>query len=159
MKKIEVAFDTCFESDTVVAIQLGRLHIGEHVARFVFSPKGKTALVISRKAIEDGSLIFTDTSAVFGFGKGETMSALELPKYRCRKEVRAAKIVDIADGGRLTLDVSPAIGVIATQDVTPGPAWVNRHNPEVGMWYVVYADGYASCSPDAAFTDGYTRIE
>lgn len=32
-----------------------------------------------------------------------------------------------------------------------------KHNPQVGGYYVVYADGYKSWSPAKAFEEGYTR--
>ncbi len=33
-----------------------------------------------------------------------------------------------------------------------------KHKPEVGGYWVQYADGYQSFSPAAAFEEGYTRI-
>jgi len=33
-----------------------------------------------------------------------------------------------------------------------------KHKPEVGGYYVVYADGYKSFSPAQAFEEGYTRV-
>jgi len=35
--------------------------------------------------------------------------------------------------------------------------YVLKHNPQVGGYYVVYADGYKSWSPAQAFEEGYTR--
>lgn len=35
-------------------------------------------------------------------------------------------------------------------------AYVRKHNPQVGGYYVVYADGYESFSPAQAFEEGYT---
>lgn len=35
--------------------------------------------------------------------------------------------------------------------------YVLKHNPKVGGYYVVYADGYKSWSPAQAFEEGYTR--
>lgn len=37
-------------------------------------------------------------------------------------------------------------------------AYVLKHNPQAGGYYVVYADGYKSWSPAQAFEEGYTRI-
>ncbi|MCX6845050.1 MAG: hypothetical protein NTU84_00535 [Verrucomicrobia bacterium] len=34
--------------------------------------------------------------------------------------------------------------------------YVHKHKPEVGGYYVVYADGYKSYSPAKAFEEGYT---
>ena len=38
-------------------------------------------------------------------------------------------------------------------------AYLRKHNPQAGGYYVVYADGYKSFSPAEPFEDGYTRIE
>jgi hypothetical protein len=35
---------------------------------------------------------------------------------------------------------------------------MTKHAPEVGGYYVVYADGYKSYSPAKAFEDGYTQV-
>jgi hypothetical protein len=37
-------------------------------------------------------------------------------------------------------------------------AYVQKHRPEAGGYYVVYADGYKSFSPAQAFEEGYTAI-
>ena len=37
-------------------------------------------------------------------------------------------------------------------------AYVEKHKPQPGGYYVVYKDGYKSFSPAEAFEDGYTRI-
>jgi hypothetical protein len=36
--------------------------------------------------------------------------------------------------------------------------YLRKHNPQVGGYYVVYADGYKSWSPAQAFEEGYTRV-
>ena len=36
--------------------------------------------------------------------------------------------------------------------------WLDKHNPEVGGYLVVYKDGYISFSPAEAFEDGYTKV-
>ncbi len=38
-------------------------------------------------------------------------------------------------------------------------AWMAKHEPQVGGYYVVYEDGYTSFSPADAFEKGYTKIE
>jgi hypothetical protein len=35
--------------------------------------------------------------------------------------------------------------------------YLRKHKPQVGGYYVVYADGYKSWSPAQAFEEGYTR--
>jgi len=37
--------------------------------------------------------------------------------------------------------------------------YMRKHNPQVGGYFVVYADGYKSWSPTQAFEEGYTRIK
>lgn len=36
--------------------------------------------------------------------------------------------------------------------------YMERHNPEVGGYYVVYEDGFVSYSPAGPFEKGYTEI-
>ena len=38
-------------------------------------------------------------------------------------------------------------------------AYMNKHKPEVGGYYLRYEDGYESWSPAKAFEDGYSLIE
>lgn len=87
------------------------------------------------------------------------MDALrEMPKYRSHKEVWALKIAELKprqpDDG--TLMMTPA-------ESGYGPILLDadycaKHKPQVGGYYVVYADGYKSWSPAQAFDEGYTRI-
>lgn len=37
--------------------------------------------------------------------------------------------------------------------------YIQKHNPEVGGYYVVYKDGYKSYSPQQAFEEGYELIQ
>ncbi len=37
--------------------------------------------------------------------------------------------------------------------------WFNKHKPEVGGYYVVYNDDYASYSPKEAFEEGYAELD
>lgn len=76
---------------------------------------------------------------------------LQLPAYTSHKIVRAAKIAAIDFGERL--DLMP-LGVAEV-----GAAWVAKHNPQPGGYYVAYADGYSSYSPAEAFESGYTPVE
>ena len=84
----------------------------------------------------------------------------EMPRYRCFKEVWALKIkrIDVIEDG-------PAVshGLITPTDDGYSPfiadhAYMLKHQPQVGGYYVVYKDGYKSFSPEAAFEEGYTRI-
>jgi len=93
-------------------------------------------------------------------------AAREMPKYKCHKEVWALKIA------KLELDLTLAA---AENRETTGGAWITpsdegyakfhvdaeymrKHKPHGGGYYVVYADGYKSFSPAAAFEEGYNRI-
>jgi hypothetical protein len=83
----------------------------------------------------------------------------ELPRYRCHKEVHAIKIGLIGrplDFGAAVWFITPAEPGYAPIQVSM--AWLEKHNPQVGGYYVVYADGYASFSPAKAFEEGYTLI-
>lgn len=86
-----------------------------------------------------------------------------LPLYRCHKEVRALKIRELnpphttgfrKPNGSLTM-VPWETGF---EPIVLSPEYVTRHKPEVGGFYVVYADGYVSYSPQKAFEDGYTLL-
>jgi len=102
---------------------------------------------------------------------GET--SLEMPRYKCHKEVHALKIARIdwipteepAPEEPLPTDTGesePAAFLVpADRGYAPFPvtrSWMRRHNPQEGGYYVVYKDGYRSFSPAEAFEDGYTRI-
>lgn len=75
-----------------------------------------------------------------------------LPKYKCHKEVWALKIVGISLDGELAFEGAIYAPILMDRE------WLDKHNPEVGGYYVVYADGYHSFSPAKAFEEGYTKI-
>lgn len=83
-------------------------------------------------------------------------AATELPAYRSHKTVRAAKITAFRQNGEPGMPdlVLGEIGCI----VTLLPDWHIKHKPQVGGYYVVYADGYQSFSPAKAFEEGNTLI-
>lgn len=78
-------------------------------------------------------------------------AAAEMPRYRSHKEVWALKIQDVT--GTV---LSFTEGAYAPIDV--GAAYVAKHQPRAGGYYVVYDDGYKSWSPARAFEEGYTRV-
>ncbi len=95
-----------------------------------------------------------------------TGAAREMPRYKSHKSVWALKIAEIyfdrdaarADGNRETdgsATITPADPGFGKFKVDA--AYVNKHKPEVGGYYVQYADGYKSFSPAKAFEEGYTR--
>lgn len=89
-------------------------------------------------------------------------ACMELPRYKCHKEVWALKIAEVrdttepgneSDGSRLLIfDEKPYAPIRVDM------AYVHKHKPEAGGYYVVYADGYKSFSPAKAFEDGYTKV-
>lgn len=91
----------------------------------------------------------------------------EMPRYKCHKEVWALKIAAIAHKKNPDVtgqSASASYGaVIEPTEFGYAPfevsaEYVIKHRPEAGGYYVVYADGYKSYSPAAAFESGYTAI-
>ena len=87
----------------------------------------------------------------------------ELPRYKCHKEVWVLKIAGIKRDGEGENRESDGSAEITPADEGYAPfkvdcQYMHKHNPEVGGYYVQYADGYKSFSPAKAFEDGYTRI-
>jgi len=83
---------------------------------------------------------------------------VDMPRYKCHKEVQALKIDSLKPR-------HPDDGTLLLTPVTTGykpfvldAAFVSKHRPVAGGYYVVYADGYESFSPADAFEDGYTII-
>ena len=75
-----------------------------------------------------------------------------IPRYQCHKKVWALKIKEIKSES-----IVPAEEGYTEFEVDS--AYMKKHNPQVGGYYVVYDDGYKSFSPAEAFEAGYTRIE
>ena len=92
----------------------------------------------------------------------EPTTQIEMPKYRCHKEVWALKIAAVVDP---TKDGNESDGsrVLEFEEtnysaIRVGHDYVRKHNPKVGGYYVTYEDGYASFSPAEPFESGYTRL-
>lgn len=84
-------------------------------------------------------------------------AAVQLPQYQCHKKVRAAKITGtkiLKNSPKLRLEFGDIGGSV---DVTM--AFFQKHQPEIGGYYVQYEDGYESYSPATAFEEGYTRMD
>ena len=75
-----------------------------------------------------------------------------MKKYKCHKEVHAAKIVEIHEAAHI-LHLENTTGFEKDRD------WFLKHQPHVGGYYVQYEDGYSSYSPAEAFEGGYTEME
>lgn len=80
------------------------------------------------------------------------------PLYQCHKQVRALKILDIVRHDH------PVKAATIFPSESPYPpfcvdqAYLDKHNPQPGGYYVQYEDGYQSFSPAKAFEDGYALI-
>lgn len=96
----------------------------------------------------------------------ESAASMEMPRYRCFKEVHALKIREIEfDRTAAEKENRETDGSATITPVDDGYAkfrvdaeYVRKHKPVEGGYYVVYADGYKSFSPAKAFEDGYIRL-
>lgn len=81
----------------------------------------------------------------------------EMPKYKCTKIVHALKIKWIVYHVNTgTATITPEEDGFSKINV---PAeYIDKHNPKIGGYYVVYEGGYKSWSPGDVFEAGYTRI-
>ena len=95
--------------------------------------------------------------------QSQDAASMEMPRYKCHKEVWALKIFTItdptvpgneSDGSRLLYFADAAYAPIRVER-----EYVRKHNPQAGGYYVVYKDGYRSFSPAEAFEEGYTRLQ
>lgn len=85
----------------------------------------------------------------------ENQTAVQLPRWKCHKEVWADKIVGIREtqiGKCWDLLCGGIVPATKVEEIT------KRSTPVVGDYYVQYDDGYGSWSPAKAFEDGYTRV-
>jgi len=82
----------------------------------------------------------------------EHQAMAEMPRYKCHKEVWALRIKEVS-GNTLSF-FEPLFAPIEVD-----PKLFSRYMPTTGDFYVVYADGYKSISPEKAFKDGYSPIE
>lgn len=83
---------------------------------------------------------------------------VQLPRYRSHKIVNGGKITSIhrlADSDEAFLDLTWPGGA-TTVKVTG--AYMRKHDPQVGGYWVRYEDGYQSWSPAEAFEGGYTLV-
>lgn len=86
----------------------------------------------------------------------------EMPRYVCHKQVHALKIAELRSTGTREQESDGSL-IIVPADAGYAPfrvsaEYARKHRPEVGGYYVVYADGYLSYSPAKAFEEGYTRL-
>lgn len=89
------------------------------------------------------------------------MSLEMLRPFQSHKVVYAAKIVGITttnEGAVFTLDPSWKNENSEVFTLPVDAAYLQKHKPTVGGWFVHYGDGYCSWSPAKAFEEGYTPI-
>jgi hypothetical protein len=81
---------------------------------------------------------------------------IDMPRYRCHKEVSAMQIDRIewraSTGAILVLREGARV-----EQAPVTRAWMEKHEPAPGGYFVQYDDGYTSFSPAGAFESGYTR--
>lgn len=83
-------------------------------------------------------------------------AAVALHEYKSHKTVFAAKITEFRANGNPDMPdlvLGEVGGIVALL-----PDWHQRHNPQVGGYFIQYQDGYQSYSPAKAFEGGYTRV-
>mgnify|MGYP001619083439 CR=1 FL=1 len=82
-----------------------------------------------------------------------------LPTYRSHKVVQALKLCEVRHG-----QLADGTGLLVPEEDGFLPfrvsrAYMLKHNPQPGGYYVRYPDGYESWSPAAAFEEGYDLAE
>ncbi|EPK2688447.1 MULTISPECIES: DUF2829 domain-containing protein [Klebsiella] len=81
------------------------------------------------------------------------MTKVKLPKYQSIKIVEAAKIAKIE--GQVMLLSFRKHGTKVEVDQT----YLDKHQPQVGGYFVRYENGYESYSPKEPFESGYLSVE
>lgn len=84
----------------------------------------------------------------------QMLGKLGLPMYRSHKTVSAARIeaVNATDQHPYTLSLDGG------RIEAVSPDWIDKHEPQVGGYFVVYDDAYTSYSPAKAFEEGHTAV-
>jgi hypothetical protein len=91
-------------------------------------------------------------------GKLASAVPIEMPQYRCHKNVWALQIAAVegvhgaSPGWRLSFKDQRYAPLSVTDN------WVTKHSPKAGGYFVQYADGYSSYSPQQAFEEGYSQV-
>jgi hypothetical protein len=82
-----------------------------------------------------------------------------LPYYKCHKVVQAAKIkaVLMSYAGSV-LDSATIMFECGATQVHVDAQWVSKHDPAMGGYYVLYAEGDSGYSPAHVFEKGYARL-
>ena len=88
---------------------------------------------------------------------------IELPRYKCHKEVHALKIKSIEKHNEGEQAESDGSAMLTPTDhrydrIHVDHEYMRKHKPHPGGYYVVYKDGYKSFSPAEQFEHGYTLL-
>lgn len=91
-------------------------------------------------------------------------AVIEMPKYKSHKEVWALKIKSIVKDGEGEHRETDGSAIITPEEEGYAPfkvdhAYMHKHKPFVGGYFVQYKDGYKSFSPADVFEGGNKRIE
>lgn len=86
------------------------------------------------------------------------METKQIPQYQCHKTVSAFKIAEIKHHVGQPLEVTLIPEDEGIKPVVVGQKYMDRHQPEVGGYFVIYEDGYVSYSPGAVFEAGYSLV-
>lgn len=86
---------------------------------------------------------------------------MEMPRYKCHKQVWALKIAAIKFDGEGEDRETDGSAMLTPENTDYYPfkvdaSYMHKHKPEPGGYYVVYTDGYESFSPAGAFESGYS---
>lgn len=129
-------------------------------------PNGKIIIVVDaqrfRIGLPEAKEILEDLGkAVKEAEHGSACNSL--PRWQCHKVVEAFKIDDIRKKVRnIVTDIEMLSGAVLLgfgYEVEVSGAYMQKHSPQLGGYYVRYEDGYESYSPAEAFESGYTRID
>ncbi len=121
------------------------------------------------KSVDNGQVSekFEQMVQKISSGKPELHNVvMEMPKYKCIKDVWALKIKSIVFDSDLAAQSGRETDGSATftpEDDCYAPIrlsaeFVRKHKPVEGGYYVIYKDGYQSFSPAVAFEEGYVLI-
>ena len=80
-----------------------------------------------------------------------------MQRFKCHKEVEAftiEEIVPLPDGRTRLIGLGDDADVIVDEKT-----YRKKHNPQIGGYYILYKDGYASYSPAEPFEAGYDLID
>ena len=97
--------------------------------------------------------------------ENEQPAEVEMPLYKCHKQVRALYIKSVQPRYEQNNRTKPCTAVhIAFEEpgfeaILETGAFFEKHSPRAGDVYVVYPGGYKSVSPAKAFEEGYTLVE